>query len=78
MNQLPRHLFAWSPGKSACHDATEIIAPKLDDTQCGFCCCRSTTEQISTPANFREILGACQRSKDMFCRPRESVLPGSS
>ena len=27
--------------------------------------------------NFREILGACQRCIHMFCRPRESVWPGS-
>jgi len=26
-------------------------------------------------AKFREILGACQRSTDMFCRPWESILP---
>ena len=44
-----------------CYDATKIIESKLDDTQGGFRCCRSTTEQISTPSNFREILGACQR-----------------
>ena len=73
MNQLSRHLFAQSPSRSACHDSTKIIEPKLDDTQCGFRCCRSTTEQISTPENFREILGACQRSIDMFCRSRESM-----
>ena len=43
---------------------------KAGYTQCGFRCCRSTTEQISIPENFREILGACQGSIDMFCRPR--------
>jgi len=47
MNQLPRHLFAKLPRKSACQDG-KIIEPKLDDTQCGFCRGRSTTEQIST------------------------------
>jgi len=36
MNQLPRHLFAKPPRKSVCQDAAEIIAPKLDDTQCVF------------------------------------------
>jgi len=30
------------------------------------------------PANFRAIQGACQRRVHMFCRPRESLWPGSS
>ena len=29
-------------------------------------------------ANFQEILGACQRCLPMFCRPLESIWPGSS
>ena len=48
MNQLPRHLFAKPPRKSACQEAAKIIEPKMNDTQCGFCRGRSTTEQIST------------------------------
>jgi len=75
------HFCAKPARKSACHDATKITEPKLADTQCGFRRGRSTTEQISTPANFREILEACQRSIDIFYRPRESmksILPGSS
>ena len=48
MNQLPWHLFVLFPRKSVCQDATKIIEPKLDDTQCGFCRGRSTKEKIST------------------------------
>jgi len=48
MDQLPRHLFALFPRKIVCQDATKIIEPKLDDTQCGFCRGRSTKEKIST------------------------------
>jgi len=45
------------------------MEPKLDDTQCGFSRGHSTTEQISTPAHFREILGlgACQRRIGYTC-----------
>ena len=73
MNQPPRHLFSKPPNGSACQDAAKIIEPKLDDTQCGFRRGRSTTEQIFTPAKFREILGTCQRPMHMCCRPRECV-----
>jgi len=48
MNQLPRHLCAWSPRKSVCQDVAKIIEPKLDDTQCGFRCGHSTADKIST------------------------------
>jgi len=47
MNQLPRHLFGLFPRKRVYQDATKIIEPKLDDTQCGFCRGRST-KKIST------------------------------
>jgi len=48
MIQILWHHFAKPPRKSACQDAAKIIEAKMDDTQCGFCRGRSTTEQIST------------------------------
>jgi len=48
INQLPLHLFAKPPRKNVCQDAAKIVEPNLDDTQCGFRCGGSTTEQIST------------------------------
>jgi len=41
----PRHFFAKTPGRVY---AKMPRKPKLDDTQCGFCRGRSTTEEIST------------------------------
>jgi len=76
----------FSKQNSVIHLKSNILTPSQflgwlrHCTHCGFRCRRSTTEQIVTPVNFREILGACQRSIDMFC-PRESmesILPGSS
>jgi len=81
MNQLQVHFFASPPRKSVCQDATRIIEPKLDDTQCGFHRGRSSlsiTEQISTLQQIWDILGAWQRHMHMFCRPRENIWPGSS
>jgi len=54
MNQLPRHLFAWSPSKSVCQDAAKIIEPKLDHTQSGFRRGRSATDQSFTLQNIFE------------------------
>jgi len=72
----PSHAHAAK--KSVCYDAAKIIEPKLDNTQCGFCRGRSTTEEISTLQQiFQEILGTCQSLIHTFCRPRESIWPGS-
>jgi len=57
----------------------EIIETNLEDTQCGFRPGCTTTDQIFTPPqSFCEILVVCQRRLHMFCRPRESIRPGSS
>jgi len=64
MNQLPQLPYAKSPRKSGCQEAAKIIEPKLDDTQCGFRCGRSTTEQISTlQQNFKKCW---EHAKDLY------------
>jgi len=63
MNQQPQHLFVKPPRKCVCQDG-KIIEPKLDDTQCGFCRGRSTTEQISTlQQNFEKYW---EHGKDLY------------
>ena len=63
MIQILWHHFAKPPRKSACQDAAKIIEAKMDDTQCGFCRGRSTTEQIST---LQEIFEKSQEhAKDL-------------
>ena len=64
MNQIPRHLFAKPPRKSACQGATKIIEPKLDDIQCGFRRGRSTTEQIFTLQQIFEK--SWEHAKDVY------------
>jgi len=81
VNEPPRHLFAKAPRKSVHQDAAKITEPKLNDTQCGFRCCRSTTEQIST---FYQIFEkSWEYSKDVYTYfvakvyggvPREKLL----
>ena len=72
----PSHAHALK--ESVCYDAAKIIEAKLDNTQCGFCRGRSTTEEISTLQQiFQEILGTCQSLIHTFCRPRENIWPGS-
>ena len=58
----------------------KVIQPQQDDTQRDFRRGRSTTEQIST---FQQIFEkswehAKTYTAHMFCRPRESIRPGSS
>jgi len=69
-----------APRKRVCQDAVQMIQPQQDDTQRDFRRGRSTTEQIST---FQQIFEkswehAKTYTVHMFCRPRESILPGSS
>jgi len=57
----PRHFFAKSPGRVY---AKMPRKPKLDDTQCGFCRGRSTTEEISTlHQTFKK---SWEHAKDVF------------
>jgi len=35
-------------------------------------------KEFLPPANFQEIMGTCRRLIHMFCRPPESIWPGSS
>jgi len=64
MNQLPRHLCAKPPRKSVWQDSAKIIEPSLDDTQCGFCRGRSTTEQSSTLQQIFEK--SWEHAKDLY------------
>jgi len=64
VNQLPRHLFAKPARKSVCQNAAEIIEPKLDDAQCGFCRDRSAKEQSSTLQQIFEK--SLEHVKDLY------------
>ena len=76
-NTVTSLLFAWL-GKCVPVPWKKMprnIEAKLEDMQCGLRPGRSTTDKIYTPQETFEK--SLEQAKDMFCRHRENIRPGS-
>jgi len=80
MNQLPRHLFAKPPRKNACQDGKIKFSQSWVIPSAVFVTAVALQNKFSLSSKSSRNPGSISKSytQHMFCRPRESIRPGSS